>query len=85
MDNILTHLSSCSSEVLDLVSQSILQGVKSLSDLVPVVINTIIDTLVEKSVEVRHIGRFLYLAMNLMFSVASELTEINASLILYII
>ncbi|XP_028052219.1 conserved oligomeric Golgi complex subunit 2-like [Camellia sinensis] len=44
-------LSSCSTEVLDLVKQSILQGGKSLKDLIPPVMNSIIGTVVEKSVE----------------------------------
>lgn len=46
-------LSSCSTEeVLDHVKHSILQGGKSLRDLVPSVIDSIIETLVEKSSEV---------------------------------
>ncbi|KAF5957322.1 hypothetical protein HYC85_004547 [Camellia sinensis] len=44
-------LSSCSTEVLDLVKQSILQGGKSLKDLIPPVMYSIIGTVVEKSVE----------------------------------
>lgn len=45
-------LNSCSTEVLDLVKHSIVQGGKSLKDLVPSVIDSIIETLVEKSNEV---------------------------------
>lgn len=52
LQNVLQLLSSCSGDVLYLVKQSILQGGKSLNDLVPLVINTIVETLVEKSVEV---------------------------------
>lgn len=52
LQHVLQLLSSCSSDVLDLVKQSILQSGKSLTDLVPLVINTIVETLVEKSVEV---------------------------------
>lgn len=46
-------LNSCSTEeVLDHVKHSILQGGKSLKDLIPSVIDSIIETLVEKSTEV---------------------------------
>ncbi|KAJ4960395.1 hypothetical protein NE237_020305 [Protea cynaroides] len=51
LDHILQLLASCSSEVLDLVKQSILQCGKSLKDLVPSIRNTMIEALVEKSVE----------------------------------
>ncbi|KAK9278492.1 hypothetical protein L1049_028058 [Liquidambar formosana] len=51
LERILQLLSLCSAEVLDLVKQSILQGGKSLNDLVPQVMNAIIESLVEKSVE----------------------------------
>ncbi|KAA8542136.1 hypothetical protein F0562_023288 [Nyssa sinensis] len=51
LGHVLKLLSSCSAEVVDLVKQSILQGGKSLKDLVPLVMNSIIETLVEKSVE----------------------------------
>ncbi|XP_044486987.1 conserved oligomeric Golgi complex subunit 2 [Mangifera indica] len=51
LDHVLQLLSSCSSEVLDLVKQSILDGGKSLSSTLPSVINTIIEGLVEKAVE----------------------------------
>ncbi|CAL5440780.1 unnamed protein product [Camellia sinensis] len=44
-------LSSCSTEVLELVEQSILQGAKSLKDLIPIVMNSIIEAEVKKSVE----------------------------------
>ncbi|CAL5444509.1 unnamed protein product [Camellia sinensis] len=44
-------LSSCSTEVLELVEQSILQGAKSLKDLIPIVMNSIIEAVVKKSVE----------------------------------
>lgn len=53
LTHVLQLLSSCSSEVLDLVKQSILEGGKSLSSMLPVVINTIVDALVEKAVEVK--------------------------------
>jgi hypothetical protein len=52
LERVLELLSSCSADVLDSVKQSILQGGRSLMDLVPLVINTIIEALVEKSVEV---------------------------------
>ncbi|KAE8123920.1 hypothetical protein FH972_018837 [Carpinus fangiana] len=51
LERVLELLSSCSADVLDSVKQSILQGGRSLMDLVPLVINTIIEALVEKSVE----------------------------------
>lgn len=51
LGDVLEHLNSCSSEVLNLVKESILQGGKSLKDLVHRVMNSIIETLVEKSVE----------------------------------
>lgn len=52
LDHVLWLLSSCSTEVLDLVKQSVLDGGKSLSTTLPLVINTIIEGLVEKAVEV---------------------------------
>lgn len=51
LGHVLQLLSSCSMEVLDLVKQSILRGGESLKGLVPSVVNTIVDSLVEKSVE----------------------------------
>ncbi|XP_059657376.1 conserved oligomeric Golgi complex subunit 2-like [Cornus florida] len=51
LGHVLELLNSCSTEVLDLVKQSILQGGNLLKDLVPLVMNAIIETLVEKSVE----------------------------------
>lgn len=45
-------LSSCSSDVLELLRESILQGGQSLKDLEPLVIKTVVESLVEKSVEV---------------------------------
>ncbi|XP_030938714.1 conserved oligomeric Golgi complex subunit 2 [Quercus lobata] len=51
LGQVLQILSSCSAAVLDSVKLSILHGGKSLEDLVPLVINTIIEALVEKSVE----------------------------------
>ncbi|KAF5476570.1 hypothetical protein F2P56_003311 [Juglans regia] len=51
LERVLKLLSSCSADVLDSIKQSILQGGKSLKDLVPLLINTIIEALVEKSIE----------------------------------
>ncbi|KAI6682729.1 hypothetical protein NL676_028642 [Syzygium grande] len=48
---VLRLLSSCSAEVHDSVKDSILQGGKSLNDIVPSIINAIVEALVEKSVE----------------------------------
>lgn len=54
LGNVVELLSSSSSEVLDLVQQSILEGGASLKDLIPKVISSIIQTVVEKSVEVSY-------------------------------
>ncbi|KAA8540690.1 hypothetical protein F0562_024391 [Nyssa sinensis] len=51
LERVLELLNSCSAEVLDLVKQSILQGGKSLRDLIPLVMSSIIETLVENSME----------------------------------
>ncbi|KAL8480742.1 hypothetical protein ACS0TY_027327 [Phlomoides rotata] len=51
LGHVLGLLKSCPPEVLDLVKQSILQGGDSLKVLQPLVINSIVETLVEKSVE----------------------------------
>ncbi|KAG8376388.1 hypothetical protein BUALT_Bualt09G0058300 [Buddleja alternifolia] len=54
--NVLELLKSCPSEVLDLVKHSILQGGNSLKTLRPLVLNSIVETLVKKSVEdLRHL------------------------------
>ncbi|XP_013628276.1 PREDICTED: conserved oligomeric Golgi complex subunit 2-like isoform X2 [Brassica oleracea var. oleracea] len=45
------YLSSCPSEVLDVVRKSILQGVESLQNVLPLVKKTIIEVIVDKSVE----------------------------------
>lgn len=52
LDHVLGLLKSCSAEVLDLVKQSILQGSDSLKVLQTPVINSIVEALVERSVEV---------------------------------
>lgn len=49
--SVLQLLSSCSTEILDLVKQSILQGGESLKTVVPQIMKTMTDSLVEKSVE----------------------------------
>ncbi|XP_021736339.1 conserved oligomeric Golgi complex subunit 2-like [Chenopodium quinoa] len=49
--HVMEILSSCPAEVMDPVKQSILQSAKSLEDMVPSVIKSIVDMLVEKSVE----------------------------------
>ncbi|KAF4361635.1 hypothetical protein F8388_007651 [Cannabis sativa] len=51
LQNVLQLLSPCSSDVLAVVKQSVLQGGKSLNDLLPLVVKTIVETLVEKSVQ----------------------------------
>ncbi|KAF9603021.1 hypothetical protein IFM89_033648 [Coptis chinensis] len=52
LESVLQLLSSCPSEALDLVKQSILQGGKCLKDVVPQLMKTMTESLVEKSVEV---------------------------------
>lgn len=53
IEHVFKIISSCSTEeVIDLVKNSISHGGKSLKDLVPSVIDSIIETLVEKSNEV---------------------------------
>ena len=47
------YLSSCPSEVLDVVRKSMLQGVESLETVLPLVKKTIIEVIVDKSVEVK--------------------------------
>ncbi|KAG2243465.1 hypothetical protein Bca52824_094685 [Brassica carinata] len=60
------YLSSCSSEVLDVVKKSMLQGVESLENVLPLVKKTIIEVIVDKSVEVKpwrntsHIVEFMH-------------------------
>lgn len=49
---VLQLLSSCPSDVLESVRQSILQGGQSLKSLEPLVIKVVVESLVEKSVEV---------------------------------
>ncbi|EYU23122.1 hypothetical protein ABFS82_09G064900 [Erythranthe guttata] len=51
LGHVLELLKSCSPAVLDLVEQGILQGGNSLKVLQPLVINSIVETLVDKSVE----------------------------------
>ncbi|KAL6175031.1 hypothetical protein ACLB2K_051674 [Fragaria x ananassa] len=51
LEHVLELLSSCSGDTLDHVKQSILHGGKALDALVPAIINTIVETLVEKSGE----------------------------------
>lgn len=47
------YLSSCSSEVLDVVRKSMLQGVESLENVLPLLKKTIIEVIVDQSVEVK--------------------------------
>ncbi|KAK6920539.1 COG complex component, COG2, C-terminal [Dillenia turbinata] len=50
-DDFVYILASCSFEVLESIKESILQSEKWLKDLLPLVINNIVETLVEKSVK----------------------------------
>lgn len=52
LGQVLQALGSCSGEVVDLVRQSILQAGRTLEDLLPSVVDTMIEAIVEKSVEV---------------------------------
>lgn len=47
------YLSSCSSEVLDVARKSMLQGGESLENVLPLITETIIEVIVDKSVEVK--------------------------------
>ncbi|GAA0141955.1 hypothetical protein LIER_02974 [Lithospermum erythrorhizon] len=51
LGDVIELLKSCPKEVIDLVKASILEGGNSLKDALPPVINSIVDTLVVKSVE----------------------------------
>ncbi|XP_019708156.1 conserved oligomeric Golgi complex subunit 2 isoform X2 [Elaeis guineensis] len=51
LGHVLQLLESCSAEVLDLVKQSILQAGKALENLLPIVMDTMIEAIVEKSIE----------------------------------
>lgn len=50
--HVLHHLESCSTEVLDLVRRSILQAVTSLNDTLPIVKDTMVEGIAERSFEV---------------------------------
>lgn len=47
-------LGLCSVEIVDLVRRSILEAVKTLEDLLPPIMDTVIEAIVEKSVEVNY-------------------------------
>ena len=53
LGHISRHLSSCSTEVLDVVRTSMLQGGDKLKEVLPLLTNTIIEIIVDKSVEVK--------------------------------
>jgi len=53
LEHVVQLLSSCPAEVLDSIKQSMLQSGKCLEGIAPVVIKSITESLVEKSVEVR--------------------------------
>jgi hypothetical protein len=52
LQHVVQALSSCSPDVLESVRQSVLQSSQSLKSLEPLVIKTVVESLVEKSVEV---------------------------------
>ncbi|KAJ8466333.1 hypothetical protein OPV22_028885 [Ensete ventricosum] len=51
LGQVIQVLGSCSDEIVDLVRQSILQAGKNLEDLLPAIMDTMVEALVEKSVE----------------------------------
>ncbi|THU43961.1 hypothetical protein C4D60_Mb02t02370 [Musa balbisiana] len=51
LGQVIQVLGSCSDEVVDLVRQSILQAGKNLEDLLPAIMDTMVEAIVEKSVE----------------------------------
>lgn len=53
LEHISHYLSSCSTEVLDVVRMSMLQGGESLEKVLPLVTKTIVEVIVDKSVEVK--------------------------------
>lgn len=65
LEHVLQVLMSCPIEVLDLVKQSIRQGGDALKDLQPPVVNSISETLVEKSVEVRFLLKLVSSCLSL--------------------
>jgi len=52
LQHVLQRLSSCSPDVLESLRQSILLGGQSLKSIEPLVIKAVVESLVEKSVEV---------------------------------
>ncbi|MQL79814.1 hypothetical protein Taro_012235 [Colocasia esculenta] len=52
LGNVLQLLNSCSPEVLDLVKQSVLRAGKSLGDLLPSLLDAIVEAIVDKSAEI---------------------------------
>ena len=53
LKHISQYISSCSTEVQDVVRMSILQGGDKLKEVLPSLTNTIIEIIVDKSVEVK--------------------------------
>lgn len=54
LEHISHYISSCSTEVRDVVRMSMLQGGEKLKEVLPLLTNTIIEIIVDKSVEVKH-------------------------------
>lgn len=64
LGQVIQVLGSCSDEVVDLVRQSILQAGKNLEDLLPAIMDTMVEAIVEKSVEVNHISNHIKIFAN---------------------
>ena len=60
IEHMLKIINSCSTQVVDTVKNNILQGGQSRKDLVPSVIDSIIETLVEKSNEVHFFNKLFF-------------------------
>uniref|UniRef100_A0A804HYE1 Conserved oligomeric Golgi complex subunit 2 n=1 Tax=Musa acuminata subsp. malaccensis TaxID=214687 RepID=A0A804HYE1_MUSAM len=63
LGQVIQVLGSCSDEVVDLVRQSILQAGKNLEDLLPAIMDTMVEAIVEKSVEAFLDGEHIKLLM----------------------
>lgn len=53
LEQISQYISSCSTEVRDVVRMSMLQGGDKLKEVLPLLTNTIIEIIVDKSLEVK--------------------------------
>lgn len=72
LQHVVHVLSSCSSDVLESVRQSILQSGQSLKSLEPLVVKAVVESLVEKSVEVGCILQCLFIKLVVLFRCGDE-------------